>query len=218
MGRIQTADIAGQRFGRLIVLYKTDILCRHDYFWECVCDCGKYKKATAGNLRHNNVRSCGCLIGEASITHGDSSKRIRHIWFAMMSRCYNKNNNRYKYYGEKGISVCEQWKEYQDFKKWAYENGYSDELSLDRFPDLNKGYFPENCRWATAKEQGNNKTNNKIFIIDGISKTLQQWSDLYGINQSRILRRIKAGWDIKPAITQPTDQNKISNRYRHANK
>lgn len=139
----------------------------------------------------------------------------------MKKRCYKSYCKAYKYYGARGITVCNEWldnervvvayrniatKGYLAFKKWALENGYSDNLTLDRI-DVNKGYSPENCRWATFKEQANNTRRNHLLTYKGETKTLQQWCDIFNLDKSTVRHRLKYGWPIEKAITTPTKKH-----------
>lgn len=148
-------DLRGKRFGRLVVLEYVG-----DSRWKCKCDCGMIVYPSSGNLRKGDIRSCGCLRREeaskAHRTHGESKTRLYRIWKAMRKRCNNPNDECYRLYGGRGITVCEEWSKYEHFKEWAIANGYSESLSIDRInPDGN--YEPTNCRWATASEQSINK-------------------------------------------------------------
>lgn len=104
--------------------------------------------------------------------YNDLDREIRIRYKGMMSRCYNKNASNYKWYGGKGITVCDEWSnDFLNFRDWALENGYSKELTLDRI-DGEKDYCPENCRWITWERQQNNKCNNHIVIINGEEYTM----------------------------------------------
>lgn len=143
--------------------------------------------------------------------------RLNCIYNDMKKRCYKPYCKAYKHYGARGISVCEEWmntervviayrnnatKGYLAFKKWALENGYADNLSLDRI-DNNKGYSPENCRWATSKEQANNTRHNHLITYNGETKTMQQWCDIYNLKKTTVRNRLKYGWSVEKAITTP---------------
>lgn len=201
-------DLTGMRFSCLMVIEIAGVRDRFgNILWKCLCDCGKEKLCTTGNLWNRLNISCGCRMG--SPNHGDWRKRIRHIWVSMLQRCSDINNNKY---GGRGISVCDAWKDYDAFKSWAYSSGYSDELSIDRI-DNNGNYEPSNCRWATLKQQARNRRNSKRLSLNGELKTVAEWADVYGINQSRINRRLMLGWSIEDAITKPIDKSKINKRY-----
>lgn len=131
----------------------------------------------------------------------------------MLSRCYNPINGSFERYGATGTTVCEQWHKYPQFKKWALENGYEPHLTIDRYPNIKGNYEPCNCRWATTKQQANNKGNNHLITIDGEIKTISEWADKYGISQQRVAARIKRGWDEVEAVTKPTFVNRTNKRY-----
>lgn len=113
---------------------------------------------------------------------------------SMINRCYNPNHTHYHNYGGRGITVCNEWKnDYQKFCDWANSSGYKEGLTLDRI-DNNKGYSPENCRWATRKEQGRNQRTNVKITINGKTKLMCEWAEISGISEGNISKRIKRGW------------------------
>lgn len=135
--------------------------------------------------------------------------RLNKIYEHMKDRCYNPNFHCYNRYGGRGITICKEWLEdYQAFKAWALSHGYSDNLTLDRI-DNNKGYYPENCRWISAKEQANNKRNNHLITYKGETKTLVQWAESLGIDRSVLSARInKLGWSISKSFETKTRKYK----------
>jgi len=152
-------DLSGKRFGRLTVVARAKNLGKRTR-WQCVCDCGKRAEVLASSLITGTTRSCGCYkadqTSKANTTHGESNTRLHRIWAAMRRRCQNPNYCHYSYYGGRGIKVCDEWNDYAVFSKWAKENGYSDDLTIDRI-DYNGDYSPQNCRWVTMAEQNRNK-------------------------------------------------------------
>ena len=138
--------------------------------------------------------------------HGDSKNKahLYNTWRAMKSRCYNKRDKSYKWYGAKGITVCNEWKEsYVNFKQWALENSYVGGLTIDRI-DVNRNYEPSNCCWKTIIEQANNRSDNLNITYNGETKNLKQWAKQLGISYQTLQFRIcDAGWEIEKAFNEP---------------
>lgn len=152
-------DLTGERFGRLVVLRQVDSANSMSRY-ECLCDCGNKTIVYGNNLRRGYTQSCGCYRHECekvnTRTHGREPRRIYRIWSGMLNRCNNPNNGRYKHYGGRGITVCGEWHDFTAFRDWALSHGYREDLSIDRINN-DGNYEPDNCRWATAKEQAQNK-------------------------------------------------------------
>ena len=141
--------------------------------------------------------------------HGWSHTRLYSIWEHVKSRCLNKNNHAYEYYGGRGITVCSDWHEFVGFRDWALKNGYKDTLTIDRI-DSDKGYYPANCRWATRKEQSNNLRRNKNITYNGKTQNVTQWADELGINPDTLYSRIfRASWTVEKAFTTKTHKNEM---------
>ena len=193
-------DLTGQRFGRLVVLAKTSSDKHGKTHWKCQCVCGGIANPTTADLMSGNTTSCGCLRTEkviaSSTKHGKRHTRIYSEWLNMKERCNNPKTKNFIHYGGRGITICEEWKNnFQAFYDWAMSNGYEEHLTIDRI-DVNGNYEPSNCRWATRKEQANNRrirVDAKIISFDGESHTLTEWSKITGLSYWQIYRRYKAG-------------------------
>lgn len=199
----------GDRHGRLVIrsITRGILYTNNELLANCLCDCGKECTVPLTKLKMQRQISCGCLrnelCGVLSISHGQSNTRLYRIWAGIKTRCYNKNTASYKDYGGRGITVCDEWLNFKSFYDWAI-NGYSKKLSLDRI-DNNLGYFPENCRWSTNKEQCNNNRKTRIITAFGETKALQYWlEDIRCKAKAKaIIYRIDSGWSAEEAITTP---------------
>ena len=139
-------------------------------------------------------------------------KRILGILRGMKQRCYNKNDDRYPRYGGRGITVCDEWRiNPQAFYEWSMANGYADDLTIDRI-DNDGNYEPSNCRWATQKEQANNKSSCIYITYNGETKDVKQWSEELGMPYNTLFSRISAGWPVEKAFYEPVDTS-LRNRY-----
>lgn len=208
-------DLTGKTFGRLYVIkrnpndYITPSTGKHTPRWDCVCRCGETSIVTSPQLKFGRTQSCGCLQREraakANTTHGGRYERLHQIWSNMKNRCYNPKYAEHKNYKDRGISVCEEWLEYESFRKWALSNGYDDsvdrgELTLDRI-DVDKGYYPDNCRFVDMFVQANNKTNNIKYTIHGIERTLSEWADFYDVPYNKLYYQVRTkGLSIEKVI------------------
>lgn len=189
MGRF--IDLTGQTFGRLRVLRRVEDKVANsgqkEVMYLCLCSCGNECRASRGNLRRGYTKSCGCLQKEVTrercLKRDDVSRRLYIVYRNMVRRCSDEKDASFGRYGGRGISVCQEWKGdngCEEFIRWSRENGYDDGLSIDRI-DNDGDYCPSNCRWVTAKEQSNNRSTNKKVVVDGIEKTVAQWSEYLGL-------------------------------------
>ena len=194
-------DLTGKKYGRLTVisfagLYITPSGQKHAK-WNCICDCGNEIVARASSLSVGDIVSCGCYNKERSTKHGMSRTRLYQIWSGMKNRCTNKNSKPYIWYGQKGISVSDEWQEYEPFHQWAIENGYNDTMTIDRI-DPDKSYCPENCRWLSISE--NVKRASEIIVeIDGVALNMSEWSRKIGMSRNWFYR-VKTKYGLERAI------------------
>lgn len=188
-------ELSGLTVGKLTVIKRVGNTKYGQPLWECKCDCGNIAFVSGQHLREQRVKSCGCLR-----KHGMSQTRLYRIWSNMKTRCENPKRKDYKRYGQRGIEVCSDWSDFSIFYAWAINNGYKEGLTLDRI-DVNGNYEPSNCRWATVKEQSNNRTNNHLIAYNGETKTIAQWAEERNINHDTLYSRInRMNWDIGRAL------------------
>lgn len=168
-----------------------------------LCECGTVKEISRYNVERGAVKSCGCLFKEHpnNTKHSGSRTRLYIIWKGIRQRCNNPNCKIYKNYGGRGIKICNEWNDYNNFKEWAINNGYKENLSIDRI-DVNGNYTPENCRWTTSKVQANNKRNNRLLTLNGTTKTMSEWSEETGIKVATIWDRLNKGWSVEKTLSQ----------------
>ena len=168
IGLVRNMSI-GDKFGKLTVVSRVKKDGDRHIIFECICDCGNTTYVYSSNLtaKRKPTRSCGCLVGKNNakyelVTTGkkNSSIRLYQTWYDMMRRCNNIKCKEYKYYGELGISVCDEWEDFDIFAKWALANGYTDELTIDRIDNFS-GYNPSNCRFVSKADQQRNKRKSK---------------------------------------------------------
>lgn len=206
--------------------------------WFCRCDCGKYKVISADSLCDKS--SCGCYKKELldklheSNYKGDrdpedlpdSNKKspwlqLYQKFCNMHTRCENPNYSEHKDYHDRGITVCDEWSDYETFKAWALDQGYDrdnhdrNQQTLDRI-DVNKGYNPDNCRFVDMYVQANNKTNNRLITIGGETHTISEWSRISGISIANITHRVlEYGWEGKEILKPVVDHREASGTIIH---
>jgi len=205
-GCSRLVDLTGKRFGSYVVISEAEKQNRQSR-WNCLCDCGTTKTVFGSSLVSGGTVSCGCHRIKIHTTHGQTKNHQQSTsyrsWYKMILRCTHKKDTNYHRYGGRGITICDKWLKFEGF----YEDmgDCQEKMSLDRI-NVNGNYEPNNCRWATFKEQQNNRRDNYFIEFNGLRKTLSEWSDYTGINYVTIQSRIKLlHWDVGKALTtKPT--------------
>lgn len=217
----RSLDLTGKRFGRLYVLSKNP---QGRSTFICKCDCGNTVIVSASKLLDRTV-SCGCALQDArnefaqrSVKHGGSYTKLYKKYRSMLDRCYNPKNSNYKRYGGRGITVCDEWRNsFEAFRDWAYSSGYDENIegtnnSIDRI-DNDGNYSPENCRFATAKEQQDNRNITKFYDFRGEKITASRFADIYGIkDKSSVYRKLKRGLTLEQILDDFNTVNNIPAR------
>lgn len=195
----------GLRFGRYIVLKESE---RHKKSngasyrrFLCLCDCGTQKIVRLSSLVSGTTKSCGCLhkeiastvLKKTSTTHGKSKTKIYYIWAQMIRRCNSPKSKDFHRYGGRGIKVCERW--LNSFEDFESDMGYREPgLTLERI-DTNGDYEPNNCKWASYKDQARNTRRNRLHTIDGVTHCLAEWCEILNESWSTVKKRLAAKKD-----------------------
>lgn len=193
VGRIKVGRYCGRKSGNTL--------------WECECSCGVRYVTSSSVLNNPRTKSCGCYLneirGKATITHGATQSSEYEIWCGIKRRCLNPDDDAYPDYGGRGVTVCEEWRD--SFQKFLEDVGLrpSPEHSIDRFPNNNGNYEPGNIRWATRKEQANNRRSSRLITAQGETKTLMQWGESSGLGWATIKGRLDLGWTPERAVSEP---------------
>lgn len=200
-------DLTGQKYGKLTVISRSkDYISPKGYIavnWKCKCDCGKIIIIRGCNLKSGATRSCGCekVLHPNRTTHGGTNTRLYKIWKHMRTRCKNPNDLTYNDYGGRGITICNEWDDFEEFRNWSLEHGYTDDLSIDRV-DYNGNYCPDNCRWTDALTQANNTRRNHLITCNGETRTMAEWARITGISYHKLKDRLnKCKWSAEKALT-----------------
>lgn len=205
-------DLTGQTFGRLTVLRYAEKR-KSGHYWVCRCECGEETTTLGSNLRSGHAKSCGCVqkekaaaqatvMGRANRTHGAIDTPEYVAWRNMRRRCLDEDDASYAHYGERGITVCDRW---LDFENFIADMGPKPgkEYTLDRI-DVNKGYEPGNCRWTTQKVQQRNRRWHRLLEYKGETKCMGEWAEIADISLPVLWQRINRGWPVEQAMTTPS--------------
>lgn len=205
-------NLVGQKFGRLTVIRRSENSASGRTRWLCHCSCGTEKAVFATALVRGLTKSCGCLNDEtrktASLKHGLRKHKLYSVWNDMKCRCRNKTHHAYKYYGARGITVCDEWlNDFQSFYDWSIANGYVPGLEIDRINN-DKGYAPSNCRFTTCAEQSRNRNVCVLVMLNGVTRTVGEWAIIHGLKQSTVHGRLKRGWSIEESLNTPAGEKR----------
>ena len=194
----------GERFGRLLVLtWPKGNRCA------CLCDCGRETTVWKTSLPTGNTRSCGCLRDEFAGTyakpkHGGWGTRTYKSWNSAITRCSWAGDPSYPKYGALGVKVCDRWKDYANFLADMGERPVG--KTLDRYPNPSGDYEPSNCRWATPTEQSRNRRNSVLIELSGVTRHINEWSELYGVPHQTVRSRLRKGWAAEAALATPVQR------------
>lgn len=211
-------DIAGQKFGRLTALGPVGKTKHRRVIWLCQCECGKQLAVVYPSLARGLTQSCGCLrkeiAADKATKHGLAFHPFYSVWAGIINRCENPDFLRHETWGGRGIRICDEWR--HDFPAFLShisglahyaEQGYS----IDRI-DNSKGYFPGNIRFATPVEQGQNTRRNHLLTYNNKTQCIAAWAKELGIHRSIIHNRLRGGWSVERALSQPV---KTTSRRKH---
>lgn len=211
---VKVNDLTNQRFGKLTVLERRGSDQKGQALWLVHCDCGNEKVVRGHDLSQGKTQSCGCSRIKSCIfyQHGLSKTKLHGLWRNIKGRCNNPNNPSYRFYGGRGVKMCDEWEDdFVSFYTWSLENGFKEGLQIDRV-DVDGDYSPENCRWVDKITQANNTRRNIYVTIGDETKTLAQWCRLLGVNYNSVQTRTYKGWDPVLALTTPFDQSRSRRR------
>lgn len=199
-------DLTGIRFGKLTVVSRVG----NAFRWHCNCDCGGTVTAEGSNLRKGATKSCGCFRKEIghikNLTHGMTDTRAYGTWSNMKRRCHAPTHDKFKYYGGRGIKVCDRW--LHSFENFMKDMGPCPAGGSIERKDSSGNYEPSNCEWATKVAQANNKSSNRLETVGGVTRTLAQWATISGVNYKALHARMSAGWTIEKALSVPVKTSK----------
>lgn len=212
-------DMIGYEFNGCKVIRQAHKDKTSKWYWECQCFCGEKFLTLGTTIRKGEVKSCGCYRRgilkkqrDENKTHGDSKSRLFRIWSNMKNRCNNdKDKQKYKNYGGRGIKVCDEWNNnYDNFKKWALNNDYKEFLSIDRI-DNDGDYEPSNCRWTDMKTQSRNKRNNINVFYKGKYRTISEIAEIEKCSKYKLYYRLKHNIPLLDEKTKEDTNDTIPN-------
>jgi hypothetical protein len=207
-----------ERFGKLTVDFSKEYTKNRKTYVFASCDCGVEKYVRKDSILNGHTSSCGCSAMQTRFKkkHGMFGTKLYQIWANMKDRCLNPDCRYFKHYGGRGISVCERWLTFENFFFDLFLD-HQEGLSLDRI-DNNKGYCPENCRWATAKMQTRNRRSNRKIQVGNEKLCINEIAERIGMNVSTFYARISKGWGVDRAVNEPVHAEFQRKETKHGRK
>lgn len=215
--RLSADNFVGKTFNWLTVIDLSFDEKQQTSYAICKCKCGKITRAVPAHLKNGKMKSCGCyrsivarnrvhkglqLEQNPNFLDGRSRHPLYVLWNGIRQRCYNPNSKAYKYYGGRGIKMCDEWLDFWGFVEWVDGNGGKPaHLTLDRI-DVNGDYSPSNCRWVGMDVQCTNKTDNVYLTFNNKTQTISEWASELNINYRTLNNRINRGWSVERALTE----------------
>lgn len=210
----KSTDLSGVRFGRLVAIAPTnERTSGNNIVLKCVCDCGNVTYVGSGALKIGQTKSCGCWRKDRATTlnktHGGGHERLYSVWMDMRRRCNDPSMKGYQDYGGRGITLCDEWRDYSNFREWALSNGYEPtaqhgKCTLDRI-DVDGNYEPSNCRWVSVSQQQLNKRNSLLLTYKGKTQNAALWDRELGFPRGTVVKRYRRNWDYERIFTQPVN-------------
>lgn len=206
--RMSIVNRVGERHGRLLVTGRAENKIEPSGAvraqWQCQCDCGNTAVVSGQSLGRGSTKSCGCFLRESvtarQLTHGQSRSRVYRSWATMIQRCTNPKSTHWASYGGRGIVVCSEWFDFENFYRDMGERPAG--ATLERAYN-DKGYEPGNVIWATRLAQANNRRTNVLLSLNEETKTMAEWGRFTGLGKQIIKNRLDDGWPVWRALTEP---------------
>lgn len=198
-------DLTGQRFGKLVVVERSEKRNNQRLrLWLCRCDCGEQTFVAPQSLTRGNTKSCGCgKVGGHG--HGLYKTPEYRVWAAMIQRCTNENSAMWPDYGGRGIRVCERWRRFENFYEDMGERPTS-KMTIERV-DNDRGYEPDNCRWATRTTQNRNTRRSNMIEFQGETRPLTEWAEVLELSYDMLRGRLRRGWTFEQAVAEAPKKN-----------
>lgn len=197
-------QLIGQVFGRLTVIGEAERSKHNHIQWYCECSCGKVTIVTTACLKTGNTISCGCYGDECRLvnarTHGMRRTKVYVTWCQMIARCLDQNSISYKNYGGRGISICDRWRQFNNFFADMGDRPFKN-AQIDRI-DNEGNYEPGNCKWSTPAENALNRRSTRYITYNGETLAIAQWTKRFGIARSTLQNRLNRGWSVEKALTE----------------